>query len=59
MAFFFPFFLQEALLSVVGSSLLIYSGVVALQAYDHPELGAYEEKQSSPYFHQNGVNEML
>ena len=45
MAFFFPFFLQEALLSVVGSSLLIYSGVVALQAYDHPELGTYDEEK--------------
>lgn len=34
------FLLQEALLSVVGSSLLIYSGVIALDAYDHPELGS-------------------
>jgi len=33
-------FVLEALLSVVGSPLLIYSGVVALQAYDHPELGS-------------------
>ena len=38
MAFFL--FRQEALLSVVGSSLLIYSGVIALDAYDHPELGS-------------------
>ena len=35
--------LQEALLSVVGSSLLIYSGVIALQAYNHPELGMYKK----------------
>ena len=34
------FGLQEGLLSVVGSTLLIYSGVVALDAYDHPELGS-------------------
>lgn len=33
-------FVLEALLSVVGSALLIYSGVIALDAYDHPELGS-------------------
>ena len=38
MAFFL--FRQEALLSVVGSGLLIYSGVVALDSYDHPTLGS-------------------
>ena len=32
--------LQEALLSGVGSAGLIYSGVIALDVYDHPELGS-------------------
>jgi len=33
-------FVLEALLSIVGSVLLIYSGVMALDVYDHPELGS-------------------
>ena len=36
----FSFYFQEALLSIVGSVLLIYSGVMALDVYDHPELGS-------------------
>ena len=36
----FSLYLQEALLSIVGSVLLIYSGVMALDVYDHPELGS-------------------
>ena len=36
---FSPFF-QEALLSVVGGSLLIGVGVITLDSYDHPELGS-------------------
>ena len=28
------------MLSIVGSALLIYAGVVALDSYDHPELGS-------------------
>eukprot|EP00093_Oithona_nana_P015213 15213.XXX_1490026_1486093_1 [CDS] Oithona nana genome sequencing. len=33
-------FVLEALLSAVGSAGLIYSGVIALDVYDHPELGS-------------------
>lgn len=32
--------MQEALLSVVGGSLLIGVGVITLDSYDHPELGS-------------------
>ena len=35
-----PTFFQDALLSLVGATLLILVGVITLDSYDHPELGS-------------------